>query len=352
MQASNGSLTAPAGVSGLVLQAGGIIGPQGTATAPSDNQWKGMFSSGQTHTYASPGFQSQFRARSGATYTPTSNLFQGGTGIQFFPASGSGINCAILNIASSKLAAIQDAASATSPTTTLDSALKYRTDEWAYEAMLDDSALLVNNPSIQPYFNALGGSNLGAATRANGELAVPDTVFAMMESALVNPTTVILGNQKIVQDIRIDDEVISPLELSKLLAIASQCEDLGGSAVNIARSMLAAEGILIWNDPGCDGKAPPVKKQDEGSVVTVGGMNAECWPNPSAGRMYVRLSNLEAKGRLRVVDATGRVLLSKGFEYGGQPLEIDASAWAQGLLLVQVELKDGTLFIWRMVLER
>ena len=131
-----------------------------------------------------------------------------------------------------------------------------------------------------------------------------------------------------------------------------ECEDLGGSAVNIARSMLASEGIFIWEDPSCDKIVAPVKKASDPIATSTTGIIADCWPNPSSGRLLLRFSASDLKGRLRIFDATGKTLLAKAFAYNGQPLEVDGSSWAQGLLSVQVELADGSLFSWRIVLQR
>ena len=161
--------------------------------------------------------------------------------------------------------------------------MKYRADEWAYESILEDSTLLVGDTIVQNYFAAMDPTDLAKASRANMALAVPDSVLAFVEMVQIHPVTNILDNQKGVQGIRVDDGEIDSLELVKLLSIASQCEDLGGSAVNIARSMLASEGIFIWQDPGCDKIAAPVKKASDPIATSATGIVADCWPNPSSG---------------------------------------------------------------------
>lgn len=354
MQSATGVLTAPAGVFGLVLQGSGFIGPQGALTSPSDNQWKGVFTTGQTASLSTPNAAlSPLYSRAGATYLPTLNFALGGPAITFYPAnSQSYFTCASINIPSSKLAAIQAIGNSTAPNTTTDSAMKYRADEWAYEAMLEDTAFVASNPSIQPYFNQLSSTDLGDATRANSELMEPDTLSAMMASAQLSPVTMILGHHKVVQAVRLDNDVVDSLELASLLAIAGQCEVLGGKGVNFARSMLAAEGIFVWNDPVCAPPQQPIRKQELAQTTASAELTAECWPNPNNGRLFLGFSRPEIEGRINAYDATGRNLLSTAFDYAGQPLEFDTAKWAQGLLLVEVSLKDGRKFSWRIVLER
>ena len=116
--------------------------------------------------------------------------------------------------------------------------------------------------------------------------------------------------------------------------------------------MLASEGIFIWEDPVCGSQPPPSGKQSDAAASTYLHVNAECWPNPSNGKIFLRFDQELVHGQVKILDATGRIVFANTFEYAGTPLEYDGSAWAQGLLLVQVELVDGGLFSWRVVLQR
>ncbi len=356
MQSPGGVATLPAGVDGLVCKINGAIGTQGTTSSPSDNRWIGVFSVSHTHAVSSVGSASRPWTRWTGSYRPT--LFATtGAAFPIFPQQVTSIpaipqSCGTMNIVASKEAAILEVANAVVPLTKIDSAMKYRADEWAYEELLDDSILRDTSILMQAYYNDIDSTLLGAVSRANVDLTEPDTIGAIIEVALVSPLNDILSLHKDVQEIRIADEEIDSLELAQLISIARQCEDFGGKAVNFARSMLATEGLFIWNDPACYQSTPPVKKQDIAVVPSAPVVVAECWPNPTSGELNIKFNQVDLIGTLRVFDAHGKVLLTRQFDYGGVDIPVDASGWSQGLLLVQVELEDGLLFSWRIVLER
>ena len=260
-------------------------------------------------------------------------------------------SCPTLLSANSKVDAVIDAARATAPTTTLDSAIDYRAKEWAYEEILDDSSLLTADTTIQRFYDSVAIRDMGAAVRASNELEKPDTTTAIIETALVSPITDILGNHKEALEIRVDDGEIDSVELSQLLALAAQCEELGGKAVNMARSMLALEGIYIWEDPEC---GPPPKEVRKAGISDqeATAYGAECWPNPADGMVFLKFAGAEVAGTLTVHGSSGQVLLSRRFDYTGEPIAIDTRHWAQGLTLVSVETVDGRRFAWRVVLQR
>jgi hypothetical protein len=174
----------------------------------------------------------------------------------------------------------------------------------------------------------------------------------MIESSNIHPVTTILDNHKDVQALRLDDGEMDALELASLLAVASQCEDLGGMAVNDARSALAAEGVFIWEDAACAGSLPPSRKNEQNPATAAATVTAECWPNPTAGELFIRFSDPAVQGILTVVDAQGRVLVDGLIEYQGKPLKIDLGHAPQGLVLVRVVLGEGRVFSWHVVLQR
>jgi hypothetical protein len=174
----------------------------------------------------------------------------------------------------------------------------------------------------------------------------------MIESSNIHPVTTILDNHKDVQALRLDDGELDSLELASLLAIAGQCEDLGGKAVNDARSALAAEGVFTWEDPACDGSLPPSRKNAADLMPLAATITAECWPNPTASELFIRFSDPAVKGILTVVDAQGRVLVDRSLAYEGKPIKVDLGHASQGLLLVRAVLGDGTVFNWHVVLQR
>ena len=154
--------------------------------------------------------------------------------------------------------------------------------------------------------------------------------------------------------VREEDTVLSARGSVRLeITALRRCDkDLGGKAVNIARAMLAVEGIFIWDDPECDTLPIVVKKMEAGELQEGTLVKAECWPNPSDGLIFVRFDVPALTGMVTVTDAQGRQLLHKHFETNGEPLALDGSGWSQGLVVIRVESGNGDLFIWHVLLQR
>lgn len=268
------------------------------------------------------------------------------------PTSGLSYSCPMPFLAASKVIAIDSVANFALPADAYDAAMQYRAREWAYEELVEDSSLMLGDTVIQSFHAATAGTDLGAASRANLKLVVPDTLLAALETNLVNAVDDILYNHREVQVIREADAELDSLEVAQLLIIAAQCEELGGKAVNIARSMLAVEGIMIWDDPECEDPNKIGEDAQPSSNFSADAVTAKCWPNPTNGRLFIGFNRGEVQGTVTVYGNQGQTLMSQGFDYGGQPIEVDASGWSQGLLLVQVETLTGKLFTWRILLQR
>jgi hypothetical protein len=136
------------------------------------------------------------------------------------------------------------------------------------------------------------------------------------------------------------------------MQIASQCEELGGKGVNLARAMLATEGILFWEDPDCDTLLTPTKKAENTSKSAKESIQGKCWPNPASDVLYFDFSQGDLSGRLEIVACTGSVVASNTFGTTAAPLEINIKALSQGIYLARAELQDGSIFSWRVAVQR
>lgn len=139
----------------------------------------------------------------------------------------------------------------------------------------------------------------------------------------MTPLTDILDYYKDVFSVRLDDGEIDSVELGKLLLVASQCEELGGKAVNIARSMLAVEGIYFWDDPECDTVPVETKKVTEINNGQSTPALATCWPNPTDGLVFLEFKASSFAGKLSVYCGDGQLLLSRDFKFQGEPISFD-----------------------------
>jgi PKD repeat protein len=345
-------------VDGKIGEQGSISPGPGFPSHPSENVWLGTFSGGQTNVLgtAHTGNQSKFFVRQNPpSQNPTDNEPSGNTFLKMTPFMMSNVNAAhvscsstlpgnvagssIKNIALNRMqggAAVQ--------------AAQFRADEWAFTTLLKEPTLIQSDPIIQAFHGACVGTSLAAACNSNEKVIVPDSVSALQSASQIVQTSQSEINHKTVLAIRLNSPDLNAGEILQLLAIAGQCEATGGKAVNIARGLLASEGHYIWDDPGCQGGLKLQGTAPSSSEVPV--IGAECWPNPTAGKVFLKFSSAQVQGNIALYDAQGRQLLAAPINYTGQPLEFGIGAWSQGLVVVKVELDNGSRFSWRVIVQR
>lgn len=231
-------------------------------------------------------------------------------------------------------------------------AAQFRRDHWAYSTLLREPGLANGDPVIQAYQAGLAGTSLAATSNANEQLLVPDTAQAAMASSQIQQQSQSEVNHKAVLAIRLNNASLDSAEILQLQVIAALCETNGGKAVNIARGLLASEGIMIWDDPGCIGNTRTANVSDAEQSGKTPTLDAFCWPNPTDGKLFLKFSDNQIIGTIEVFDASGKRLLERKFESMAETLELDGSQWSQGLILVKVRLSDGRLFDWKVLLQR
>jgi hypothetical protein len=216
------------------------------------------------------------------------------------------------------------------------------------DAMRMSFLILLMLGIAQTYHAAMDQTTLGRVTVAKQGVREGDTVTAM--TAVIQPTYSEESalNHKLVMEIRLQDDAIDEAEKAVLRAIASKCEMLGGKAVAIARSMLATEGEMIWEDPSCDGYSKTAFVPEPlGPLVT-----AKCWPNPANDRLFFDFMPVNASGRVEVMDARGILVASRSFQDQESTLEVNFGALSQGIYLARASLTDGSLFTWKIIIQR
>lgn len=344
-------------VDGFVLMSGGRIGPQGTSipAVPSENRWMGNFGNSETHSISSPGNLSRLFVRTLVPHVP--NLWDtsgtnptrvewtvignpnpgqvfcnsGGTG------GGGGNGGPITNIINNRVGG-----------TAIKDATQFRADEWAEAVLLTDSVLLQTSNVFQSYHGAMQAINQGKVAKANDMLVHGDTLGANPQPIVPGPTEQSAINHKLVLEIRTDGDSLDAGEIATLRAIASQCEMLGGRAVSIARSLLAGVDEMIWDDPECNAAAKAGAIAGEPTPTRI----AHCWPNPANDRIFFEFLPGNVSGLVQVIDARGVAVEEMVFLDQEGILELPLRGHSQGIYLVRAQLKDGTTFSWKVVLQR
>jgi hypothetical protein len=231
---------------------------------------------------------------------------------------------------------------------------QFRIDEWAYATLLANPALLVDEPELGAYFDDMETTPLASVVKAQVELMEADSNKATDYAALLNLDITTEANHRSVLEIRLGGPVIDSAELATLQTIAAQCERAGGKGVNLARGLLAAEGVLVWDDTDCPASGKAVLSAEAGQSVgsLPNEVQARCWPNPTDGLLHIDFSQAGQQGRLMVFDALGQLLEERDFDYQNAPIVLDGGRWSQGLLLVVAEMADGSRHAWRILLRR
>ena len=345
------------GVDGFVMVNDGRAGQQGDPflNQPCDNAWHGTFTNSWTHAVGSNGNLSVFNVRNHLPYLPPSTMNKAtGAALAMQPQITSLTNynpveCYNTLPVYSVKGGVKSVAKQRVPDGDFQQEDQFRIDEWAYATLLADPTLLMDEPELQDFFDDLTATPLSSVIKAQAEMLLTgDTAKAAQYAAQLNLDLPAEANQRRVLEIRLDGPAIDSAELATLQAIAAQCERAGGRGVNLARGLLAAEGVLVWGDPEC----PASGKAGQPAGADANDMEARCWPNPTDGLLHIDFSESGQQGRLKVFDALGQLLEERDFDYEDTPIVLDGSRWSQGLLLVSVELADGSRHAWRILMRR
>ena len=345
------------GVDGFVLANLGRIGEQGNAFAnrPSDNYWTGTFTNSWTHAAGSVGNNSRFFVRNHLPYLPPTamNVVSGVGPSPMTPTTvlftnHEPVQCYNTLPAYSVKGGIKSIAKERVPAGDFQQEDQFRIDEWAYATLLVNPSLLVDEPELQGYSDDMQATPLATAVKAQLELLEADSSKAVDYTAQLSLDIPAEANHRRVMEIRLDGPAIDSVELAALLAIAAQCERAGGKGVNLARGLLAAEGVMVWDDPDC----PAAGKAAQADAPGAGEVQARCWPNPTDGLLHIDFSVADQQGRIKVFDALGQLLEERNFDYQDAPIILDGGRWPQGLLLVVAEMTDGGRHAWRILLRQ
>ncbi|MFN8396699.1 MAG: T9SS type A sorting domain-containing protein [Bacteroidia bacterium] len=208
--------------------------------------------------------------------------------------------------------------------------------------------MLLSNNAFQSYHQAMQVVNQGKVARANDRIIRGDTLNANPQPIAPGTSDLVALNHKLVLEIRTDGDSLDIGEIAILQAIASQCEMLGGRAVSIARSLLAEEGEIIWEDPACNGFA----KTELPLVGLHLPTTARCWPNPANDRLFFDFQPAGATGRIEVRDSRGIIVAEQSIDHSEGVRELSLKHLSQGMYLARAQLIDGATFSWKIVIQR
>ncbi|MEM1322247.1 MAG: T9SS type A sorting domain-containing protein [Bacteroidota bacterium] len=150
-------------------------------------------------------------------------------------------------------------------------------------------------------------------------------------------------NQVYLETVASGDFDFSTAQVATLEDIANQCPWSGGDAVFYARSLLAGEGLVHYDDELlCDDSQPRVGALEPAELAE-GGMVA--YPNPAQRLLTLELVQPVAEPQqLMVSNSLGQVVYETRISASQKQIHLDISRWQNGLYLCTLIDKEGQSF--------
>jgi hypothetical protein len=164
----------------------------------------------------------------------------------------------------------------------------------------------------------------------------------------INCTSIIVNKYKDILKIYINfikQGTVQHIDKAALEAFATDCSDLNGEAIHLARAMANTYNRTYYDEyDGCIDSAEP--------RVTLTQKEFDIWlaPNPTNGKLSISCS-VELSGILNIYNSSGQKVLSQKLSrsFGN---EIDISNEVPGLYLLQVVLDKGAKKEFKIVLSK
>lgn len=309
---------------GFVLDNNGIIGQQGSPTAPCDNEYLGpqTWPAGTYKTLVSGGsnaINSIMYVRSTGVYNPN------GSGLNILPSltnfiysnpttlmyvTGDPPLAACSSIGSGTAAIVSMEAIATAPISATNTA---QTDAVAknqmYRVLKTDPTLIANSPTLQTFYTNSQTTTRQTFMAIEGDLTEGDFVNGTNQVAFIAPQNSFESNYKSVYDayIKHASDTVTISDSLTLVTIALGCPFTDGAAVYEARALYNS---IYHTNVNFEDNCLPISSGNRmsGEIDSTNTMllNAALYPNPSSGEVTLDLPQRIEKVQVIVTDITGK----------------------------------------------
>lgn len=327
---------------GILLTSSTVIGPQGSASHPSDNTWNTSYPCRTYYDISSVNANlSRFFIKSG----PPFSVLPGCPALLTFTSSGSAASC-IAPIAPPP-ALFHEVAKTNvvfplyTDTTVVLSKQGLTHILWNNKTLLADTTLNNFNDSIQK-------TSMGQLMTADTVLS--DSTGLLLPGALSSITSVVPAsnvesNMQTVSSIYLNSVInqndsLTVTQLNTLRVLANKCPFQDGSAVYDARALLVAyDGVTLYNDSCYSERRDNAERRMKKSISdTAQNINITIYPNPNNGSFTINY-HLE-KGQTGEVD----ILTTTGIEVG----EYILSSEKGKMSIINPELSNG-IYLYKLV---
>lgn len=233
------------------------------------------------------------------------------------------------------------------------SAAKFIAQQLAYEWLKADTTIMhqnnQNDSILQAFYDTISVMNTGILNRVNELIAEGSLGSASTLNASINPDNLLEENHQTFNNIYLETlaeniDTLNVMQKDDLIAIAEQCPLSGGMAVYQARAMLSLvlDSIVNYDEENCEEqinlRIALIKKYESVKIPKPHEIY-KLYPNPNNGNMQLdyKLSNGES-GELMLFDSFGRKLCNYQLNKAETTLVINDEGLAGGIYVYQVKV--------------
>jgi hypothetical protein len=343
---------------GFVLNNGGVIGMQGSATVPADNIWSGtvtwstnpLIPPNKTATISSSASTSVMNVRNSSAYNPNLSGFTNGaygtddyfySGFNALPGTiwyvaspGIAIGCPILatntgNGNGGPLGSPPNAASIVSDLEKIalhqihypvnHQASEFIAENQLYRTLKADNSLMGNSVILQNFYSQSAGTSRALFTDIEEAISESDLLTAKGKTAAIIPHNNIENNYKLFYNVYLNyltDTIIDPKDSVELRTLSSACPFTDGPVVYQARALYNAMfDVLFAFTDDCSGRSDDGGKSDirmKPTVIEPAKFEVALYPNPANSNVYISPYYMEdGKILVEVKDVNGKAVSSQ-----------------------------------------
>ncbi|HRH03308.1 MAG TPA: T9SS type A sorting domain-containing protein [Bacteroidia bacterium] len=361
---------------GLVLANSlGGIGKNGAANAPSDNSWSGFFDRSQTmadnanFNFTIGGtLASHFYCRAGAGSTPILNLdFNGINANALDPDIATGIYQVVCNDINNELLEGNDPTDVfkeliinAEEYPVLEDENEWLNKKYAYEQLMFDSTYTtLNDPELNDFIDSMQYENIALFSWIEQLIAQNDYYYAQFVNNGLTPQNLIEQNIQVFNEYYLlwcenPFREFSASEISDLMAVANQCQNVGGLAVLQSRILLECilGEALTWNS-FCPIPASSLRKSKASSkksfvrpLVT----SLSIGPIPATTCLTVKTTNFSLPIKYVISDSNGKKIIES--ELIKSESTIDISKMADGIYFFSSISSNGNAIHKKIIVNR
>ena len=324
---------------GLVKSDNGLIGPQGDLSYPSDNTWTNVWK--HTWCFSSDGSVDTLYVRNNGVwnptiypidYTPPGYAFTKNTN-----AVGPHRACTwMVEPRSASLYLYSLLAEDSLMFSGVDQNSKYLRKQSLYRLVKEDSAFFATDPELMNFQAETDLISPGKFYRIENKINRHELVDAAMLNQNVEVNNLIEENLQEVNSLLIngvfsDSGYISAEDTTKLLELANDCPFIEGTAVYLARSVIAALVIILleYTDdcsaiPGSGNKSMLiVQNTEEADWIKV-------YPNPASDDLKVEYRTC-GDAEFEINNYIGSSIFRTKIKSGTGTFIVDVTSWAQAI---------------------